>query len=47
MQPAMGAGIAAANTPTPWKNRLRSLANHAVFGLGLYLAAALLARIAG
>jgi hypothetical protein len=45
MQPAMGAGIAASKTPAPTKNRLRSLANHAVFGLGLYLAAVLLARI--
>lgn len=40
MQPAMGAGIAAAKTPAPARNRLRSLANHAVFGCGLYLAAA-------
>lgn len=39
MQPAMGAGFAAAKTPTPLKNCLRSLVNHAVFGLGLYLAA--------
>lgn len=39
MQPAMGSGIAASRTATPWRNRLRSLANHAVFGLGLYLAA--------
>jgi hypothetical protein len=39
MQPAMGAGIAASRTPTPWKNRLRSLAAHAVFGCGLYLSA--------
>ncbi|HWH73862.1 MAG TPA: DUF2938 family protein, partial [Methylibium sp.] len=39
MQPAMGAGIAAAKTPSPRSNRLRSLANHAVFGGGLYLTA--------
>ncbi|MDO8386583.1 MAG: DUF2938 domain-containing protein [Polaromonas sp.] len=45
MQPAMGAGIAASRTPAPAKNRLRSLANHSVFGLGLYLAAVLIARI--
>jgi hypothetical protein len=45
MQPAMGAGFAASRTPTPLKNVLRSLANHAVFGLGLYLAASLLARL--
>lgn len=43
MQPAMGAGIASSRTPSPSSNRARSLANHAVFGLGLYLAAELLA----
>jgi hypothetical protein len=43
MQPAMGAGIASSRTPTPLKNGLRSLANHAVFGVGLYLAAAVTA----
>lgn len=36
MQPAMGAGVAASRTPTPLKNCLRSLATHAIFGLGLY-----------
>lgn len=46
MQPAMGAGIAARKTPTPWRNRARSLANHTVFGAGLYLAAASLAWLA-
>lgn len=40
MQPAMGAGFAASRTPTPLKNCLRSLANHTVFGAGLYLTAA-------
>lgn len=39
MQPAMGLGVAGARTAAPLQNRLRSLANHAVFGLGLYLAA--------
>lgn len=39
MQPAMGAGFAASRTPTPSKNRIRSVANHAIFGLGLYLSA--------
>lgn len=39
MQPAMGAGIASSRTPTPLKNCLRSLANHTVFGAGLYGAA--------
>ncbi|MGQ4583533.1 DUF2938 family protein [Lysobacter sp. F60174L2] len=45
MQPAMGAGIAGSRTPTPFKNCLRSLATHAIFGCGLYLSAALLERI--
>jgi hypothetical protein len=45
MQPAMGAGIASCRTPTPGRNRLRSLANHAVFGAGLYLAASVLALL--
>jgi hypothetical protein len=43
MQPAMGAGIASSRTATPIKNCVRSLANHTVFGFGLYLAAALIA----
>lgn len=45
MQPAMGAGFMANKSPAPLKNRLRSLANHTVFGAGLYLAAAALASI--
>ncbi|WMD21630.1 DUF2938 domain-containing protein [Achromobacter seleniivolatilans] len=45
MQPAMGAGFASAKTPTPIKNCLRSVATHAVFGLGLYLSAAVIARV--
>lgn len=39
MQPAMGLGIASARTPAPLENRLRSVANHAIFGFGLYLTA--------
>ena len=39
MQPAMGAGIASRNTAIPLKNSLKSLLNHSVFGIGLYLAA--------
>jgi len=46
MQPAMGAGFAASKTPAPLKNSLRSVANHTVFGLGLYLSALLIATIA-
>lgn len=45
MQPAMGAGIAAARTPHPNQARLHSLLLHAVFGLGLYLSALLLQAI--
>ncbi|WP_395685479.1 DUF2938 domain-containing protein [Caenimonas koreensis] len=44
MQPAMGAGIASARTKSPAQNRVRSLANHAIFGLGLYLAAFVIAH---
>src|SRR5581483_3561293 len=36
MQPSMGFGIAAARTPKPAVARLRSLATHTVFGVGLY-----------
>lgn len=43
MQPAMGSGFLAARTPAPLANCLRNLANHAVFGAGLFLAAAVLA----
>ena len=39
MQPAMGAGIAASRTPNPRAARLRNLATHVVYGLGLYLSA--------
>lgn len=39
MQPGMGAGLAARRTPRPGLARLHSLINHAVFGVGLYLAA--------
>jgi hypothetical protein len=45
MQPAMGAGIASSRTPSPARNRARSLVNHAVFGLGLYVAALTVAWI--
>lgn len=35
MQPGMGAGIAASNTPNPFSARLQSFITHAVFGIGL------------
>lgn len=44
MQPAMGLGIASSRTPTPWRGVARSLGNHAVFGVGLYFTAAVIAR---
>lgn len=37
MQPSFGLGFAASKTPNPAQARLRSLMNHTVFGLGLYL----------
>lgn len=42
MQPAMGAGLAARRTPDPAAARRRSLLNHLLYGLGLYLTAVLL-----
>jgi hypothetical protein len=46
LQPAMGAGIASTRTQAPLLNSLKSLANHTVFGVGLYLAALMSAGIA-
>lgn len=45
MQPGMGTGIAASRTPRPAAARLQSVVNHAVFGVGLYLAAVLGSRL--
>ena len=45
MQPAMGAGIAARRTPHPATARLRSFVAHASFGIGLYIAALLMAGV--
>jgi hypothetical protein len=45
MQPAMGSGIASSKTAAPLKNCFRSLANHTVFGVGLFVSAALIERI--
>jgi hypothetical protein len=39
LQPALGLGVASARTPRPARARLKSLASHAAFGVGLYLAA--------
>jgi len=45
MQPAMGAGVAASNAPDPRAARLRNLATHLVYGIGLYGSAAVLAAL--
>jgi hypothetical protein len=45
MQPGMGLGIAASKTPKPALARLRSVATHTIFGLGLYASAFVLARL--
>lgn len=45
MQPAMGAGFASLRTATPVRNIIKSSVTHLVFGVGLFLAASLLARI--
>jgi hypothetical protein len=45
LQPALGLGIASSRSPRPGRARLKSLATHTVFGLGLY-GGALLAALA-
>lgn len=45
LQPALGAGIASSKTPTPVFNTLKSLTTHIVFGVGLFLAAVVAARL--
>jgi hypothetical protein len=37
MQPLFGLGFAASKTKNPVQARLRSLMNHTVFGVGLYI----------
>ena len=39
MQPSLGLGIAASRTPNPAQARLKSLATHTMFGVGLYVCA--------
>ena len=39
MQPSFGLGVASARTPNPTQARLKSLATHTVFGIGLYVCA--------
>jgi hypothetical protein len=42
MQPALGLGVAASKTPNPMQARVKSLATHTVFGVGLYSCASAL-----
>lgn len=39
LQPALGAGIASSKTPAPLFNSVKSIVTHAVYGVGLYVAA--------
>jgi hypothetical protein len=39
MQPSLGLGVASSRTPKPTQARLKSLATHTVFGVGLYVSA--------
>ena len=39
MQPSLGLGMAASRTPNPAQARLKSLATHTMFGVGLYVSA--------
>jgi hypothetical protein len=45
LQPALGAGIASSKTARPLFNTFKSLTTHAVFGVGLFLAAWVGARL--
>ena len=45
MQPAMGMGVAASRSRDPRATRLRNLATHAVYGIGLYVSAVVLAVV--
>lgn len=45
LQPALGAGIASSKTPTPVFNTLKSLMTHTVYGVGLFVAALIAARL--
>lgn len=45
MQPAMGAGIAGAKTPKPSATRARNVGTHAVYGIGTYATALVIASL--
>jgi hypothetical protein len=45
MHPSFGLGLAASKAPNPGQARLRSVLNHAVFGVGLYVSALVVSSI--
>jgi hypothetical protein len=45
LQPSLGLGIASSRAPNPTQARLKSLATHTVFGLGLYLWGVVVSRL--
>lgn len=45
MQPSFGLGLASAKTPHPAKARIKSLATHTVFGVGLYVCGLAMSRL--
>jgi len=45
MHPAFGLGVAASKVPNPLQARLRSLMNHTLFGLGLYVSGLVLSSV--
>ncbi len=45
LQPALGLGIASSAARDPWRARLKSLATHTVYGLGLYACARVVAAL--
>jgi Protein of unknown function (DUF2938) len=45
MQPSLGLGVAGSRTANPVHARLKSLATHAVFGVGLYLSARVVSQV--
>jgi len=45
MHPSFGLGLAASKAPNPTQARLRTLMNHVVFGVGLYVSALVVSSI--
>ena len=47
MQPTMGAGIAGSRSPNPAATRVRNLGTHAIYGVGLSVAAVAMSAVVG